>query len=183
MTIEIPAGTWNLDPSHSEVGFTVRHAGISKVRGKFDSFSATLVIPENGVGATATASIEAASFNSGNADRDAHVRSADFFDVETYPTLNFEATSVKGDEDGVVVTGDLTIRGITKEVRLDVEVNGVARDAFGLFRAGAETKTVISRKEFGLTWNAALEAGGVLVSDKVTIELDLSFVLEEKAAE
>lgn len=169
-------GTWTLDTSHSEVGFTVRHAGISKVRGKFTQVEGALTVGASLAETTVTATIAADSFDSGDANRDGHVRGADFFDVEQFPTLVFTSTSVSGSNEDFELTGELTIRGITKTVTLNGEFNGVAVDPFGATRAGFEAKTVISRKEFGLTWNAALEAGGVLVSDKVTITLDVAFV-------
>lgn len=169
-------GTWNLDTSHSTVGFTVRHAGISKVRGQFTDVEGTLTLGETLADSSVSATIQAASFNSGDENRDGHVRSADFFDVETFPTLSFVSSAITGDEEDFELTGELTIRGISKTVTFKGEFNGVAVDPFGATRAGFEAKTVISRKEFGLTWNAALEAGGVLVSDKVTITLDVAFV-------
>ena len=169
-------GTWNLDPTHSSAGFTVRHAGISKVRGQFTELEGTLVLGETLADSSVTATIQAASFSSGDANRDAHVRGADFFDVEVFPTLSFASSTVSVDEDDFELTGTLTIRGVAKPVTFKGEFNGVAVDPFGATRAGFEAKTVISRKEFGLTWNAALEAGGVLVSDKVTITLDVAFV-------
>lgn len=173
--LNIPAGTWNLDISHSEVGFIVRHAGISKVRGKFGLAEATVVVDDE-LDAKLSATIDATSFDSGNADRDGHVRSGDFLDVENHPTITFVSNTVEPRGNGFIVTGDLTIRGVSKTVDLYTEVSGVATDPFSNVRAGVEAKTTISRKEFGLTWNAALEAGGVLVSDKVVIELDLSFI-------
>lgn len=181
-SLEIPAGIWNADSTHSEISFTVRHAGISKVRGGFTDFTAQTVIGTEVNEISVISDIATASFDSGNEGRDGHIKSADFFDVEKFPKLTFASTSLT-EADGVfTLHGDLTVKEVTKSVALAVEFNGVARDPFGLFRAGLEATTVISRKEFGLTWNAALEAGGVLVSDKVTIELDLSFILEEIAA-
>lgn len=175
-SVGLTQGTWTLDPVHSEAGFVVRHAGISKVRGRFNTVTATLELGENLEDAKVTANIVADSFTSGNADRDAHVRSADFFEVETHPELTFVSTSVSGDGEDFEMTGDLTMRGVTKEVTFKGEFSGVAVDAFGATRAGFDAKTVISRKEFGMTWNAALEAGGVMVSDKVTINLEAAFV-------
>ncbi|ALE07214.1 polyisoprenoid-binding protein [Arthrobacter sp. ERGS1:01] len=175
-TVGLSQGTWTIDASHSTVGFTVRHAGISKVRGQFTELEGALTLGETLADSAVTATIQAASFNSGDANRDGHVRSADFFDVETFPTLTFVSSAVSGTEDDFELTGELTIRGISKTVTFTGEFNGVAVDPFGATRAGFEAKTVISRKEFGLTWNAALEAGGVLVSDKVTIALDVAFV-------
>ncbi|MDJ0311785.1 YceI family protein [Arthrobacter sp. H35-D1] len=169
-------GTWNFDATHSEVGFMVRHAGISKVRGKFTDLEATLALGETVADSSVTATIQADSFNSGDVNRDGHVRGADFFDVETFPTLGFVSSTIAGDAESFEMTGELTIRGISKSVTFKGEFNGVAVDPFGATRAGFEASTVISRKDFGLTWNAALEAGGVLVSDKVTITLDVAFV-------
>jgi polyisoprenoid-binding protein YceI len=169
-------GTWNFDGAHSEVGFTVRHAGISKVRGNFDTVDATLQVGPSLQDSKVTATIKTESFNSNDENRDAHVRGGDFFDVEQFPEMTFESKRVEGAGETYKLIGDLTIRGITKEVVIDTEFNGVAVDPFGATRAGFSGQTVISRKEFGLTWNAALEAGGVLVGDKVTINLDAAFV-------
>lgn len=175
----IPAGHWTADASHSTVGFVVRHAGISKVRGAFKDFSATVTTGENLSETVVEAVLKADSFDSGDTNRDGHVKSADFFDVEKFPELTFRSTGLKQAGSEFTLEGDLTIKGITRPVVFDVEFNGVARDPFGAFRAGLEGKAVISRKEFGITWNAALETGGLLVSDKVTITLDLEFVLDE----
>ncbi|MFZ3414912.1 YceI family protein [Arthrobacter sp. 3Tela_A] len=172
----LTAGTWNLDSSHSEVGFTVRHAGISKVRGNFDKVNAVLEVGQDLSDSKISAEIDAASFNSNDANRDAHVKGADFFDVEQFPELRFTATGIEGSGETYKLTGDLTIKGTTRPVTLDVEFNGVAVDPFGATRAGFAGTTAISRKEFGLTWNAALETGGVLVGDKVTINVDVAFV-------
>lgn len=180
-SLEIPAGVWNADNSHSEISFIVRHAGISKVRGKFTDFTAQAIVGSELNEISVTSEISTASFDSGNEGRDGHVKSADFFDVEEFPKITFVSTSLTGEDGELTLHGDLTIKGITKSVTLATEFNGVARDPFGLFRAGLEAKTVISRKEFGITWNAGLETGGVLVGDKVTIELDLSFILDEAA--
>ena len=169
-------GIWNLDASHSTVGFVVRHAGISKVRGQFTEVAGELTLGETLSDSSVTATIQAASFSSGDEGRDGHVKSADFFDVESFPTLSFASSTISGDTEDFELAGELTIRGISKPVTFKGEFNGVAVDPFGATRAGFEAKTVISRKEFGLTWNAALEAGGVLVSDKVTITLDVAFV-------
>ncbi|MFC8304450.1 YceI family protein [Specibacter sp. NPDC057265] len=179
ITIEstgLAQGTWNLDASHSTVGFVVRHAGISKVRGQFTDIAGELTLGATLSDSSVTATIQAASFNSGDAGRDGHVKGADFLDVETFPTLTFSSTGISGDSEDFELTGELTIHGVTQTVTFKGEFNGVAVDPFGATRAGFEAKTVISRKEFGLTWNAALEAGGVLVSDKVTITLDVAFV-------
>ncbi len=175
-TIEIPgykAGTWVLDPSHSEVRFTVRHMMISKVRGVFAVKSATIVAPENPLEASVTATVDASSLNTGDEGRDGHLRSADFFDVETYPSIDFASTGVRIEGGDFLVDGDLTIHGVTKPVTFEVEFGGFGTDPWGNYKAGATAKTVINREDFGLTWNAALETGGVLVGKDVTIELDL----------
>ncbi|GAA1817104.1 YceI family protein [Nesterenkonia flava] len=178
MAATLTPGTWILDAAHSEIGLTVRHAGISKVRAIFEEASATLNVGQDGA-ADVNATVKAASFNSKNADRDAHVRGEDFLDSEKNPDLTFVATGVTPAAEEFQVTGDLSIRGVTKQVTFDVEFGGQAVDPFGATRAGFSASAVISRKEFGLTWNAALEAGGVLVGDKVTLDLEVAFVLQQ----
>ncbi|WP_026533603.1 YceI family protein [Arthrobacter sp. H14] len=176
-TIELTPGTWTLDQAHTEVGFSVRHAGISKVRGQFTEADATLVVGESVDSSSVEATVKTASFDSNDNNRDAHVKGADFFDVEQFPHMTFKATQVQGTPENFRVSGDLTIKEATKPVTFDVEFGGVAVDPFGATRAGFSASTQISRKEFGMTWNAALEAGGVLVGDKVTITVDSAFVL------
>jgi polyisoprenoid-binding protein YceI len=172
----LTTGTWTIDPAHSEAGFAVRHAGISKVRGTIPIAATALVVADRLTDSTVTASLDAAGVSTGDANRDGHVRSADFFDVESFPTWTFTSTAVRGEGPDLVVVGDLTIHGVTRSTELKVTYNGTAVDPFGKTRVGFEASTTISRKDFGLTWNAALEAGGVLVGDKVTIDLDLSAV-------
>jgi len=172
----VTTGTWTLDPSHSEIGFTVRHAGISKVRGQFTDAAATLDLAENVTDSKVNASIKTASFDSGDANRDGHVRGEDFFDVEKFPEISFVSNAIVPKGDAYELQGDLTIKGVTRPVALETELNGVAVDPFGNTRAGLTAETTISRKDFGLTWNAVLEAGGVLVSDKVAINLELAFI-------
>ncbi|WP_394278139.1 YceI family protein [Microbacterium sp.] len=174
--VEIPgykAGTWVLDASHSEVGFVVRHMMISKVRGHFNIKEATLTAPENPLEATLTATVDAASLDTKDEGRDNHLRSADFFDVENYPTITFVSTGIRLEGGDFLVDGDLTIKDVTKPVTFDVDFGGFGTDPWGNYKAGATAKTVINREDFGLTWNAALETGGVLVGKDVTIELDL----------
>lgn len=173
---EVPAGVWAVDPSHSELGFTVRHAGISKVKGKFTDFEAKVVANEDFSETSVTATAQANSFNSGDEGRDGHVKSADFFDVENFLVLTFESTNLVRKGSDFKLEGNLTIKGVTKPVVFDVEFNGVAVDPFGNTRAGLSATTKISRKEFGLTWNAVLETGGLLVADSVKIDLELSFI-------
>lgn len=172
--LTIPAaGTYVLDQAHKRVGFVARHMMVSKVRGQFAEATATITIAENPLDSSVTATIQASSIETGQADRDAHLRSGDFLDVETYPTLEFRSTGVKshsGNE--FVLTGDLTIRGVTRPVELDVEFEGVGRSPFGQEIFGFTATTEIDREDFGLTWNVALETGGVLVGKKVKIEIE-----------
>jgi polyisoprenoid-binding protein YceI len=172
------SGTYNLDPSHSRVGFVTRHAMIAKVRGAFNDVTGTASI--NGADPAASSlevTIQTDSVDTRDANRDGHLASPDFFDAATFPTITFVGTgfAITGD-DTVEVTGDLTIKGITKSVTVPFEFGGVATDPFGNSRAGFEGVIVVNRKDWGLTWNAALETGGVLVADKVTLELEVSAV-------
>lgn len=170
----IPAATYSLDTSHSEVAFTIRHAGIAKVRGRFTDFAGEIVVAENLAESTANVTIQASSVDTGNEQRDGHLRTADFFSVETTPEWTFTSTGVSGSGEEFVVTGDLTINGITKPVELETEFNGANKDAYGVDRVGFSATTEISRTDFGITWNAPLEAGGVLLGDKVKIFLEIS---------
>lgn len=173
-------GTWTLDMAHSEIGLTVRHAGISKVRAVFEDADAKLTVAQDGT-SSVEAAVKVASFNSKNADRDAHVRGEDFLDVENHPELTFVARDFTPAGEEFELTGDLTLCGETRPVTFDVEYGGQAVDPFGATRAGFSASAAISRKEFGLTWNAALEAGGMLVGDKVSLDLEVAFVLDQDA--
>ena len=175
-TVDVPgykAGTWVLDPSHSEVTFSLRHMMISKVRGEFGLKSATIVAPANPLEATVTASVDATSIDTNDENRDTHLRSTDFYDVETYPTIDFVSTGVRYEKGDFLVDGDLTMHGVTKPVTFTLEFGGFGTDPYGNYKAGATATTVINREDFGLTWNAALETGGVLVGKDVTITIDL----------
>lgn len=170
-------GTWTIDPSHTRLGFEARHAMVTKVRGSFEDVAGTLVIDAaNPSGSTASVAVQLASVSTGSADRDAHLRSPDFFDVEVNKEMTFASTAVKQDGDEFVMVGDLTIKGVTRTIELQLVPTGVVTDPFGNTRAGFEGTSELSRKEFGLTWNVALEAGGVLVSDKIKIQLDVAAV-------
>ena len=171
-------GTWQIDPSHSTIGFVARHAMVAKVRGHFTDVTGTLTLDgANPAASSASLTIVASSFTTGSDDRDNHVKSADFLDVEQFPTLSFVSTGVKQkDDDEFIVTGDLTIHGVTKSVDVKFELQGVSKDPWGGTRIGFEGKAEISRKEFGLVWNVALETGGVLVGDTIKIELDVEAV-------
>ena len=170
-TTEIVAGTWTIDPSHSEVGFTVRHL-MTKVRGNFESFEGTVTTGETLADTAATASIDLNSVNTRDAQRDGHLRSGDFFDTENNGPMTFTSTSFNGE----TATGELTIKGVTKPVELDVEFLGIDTDAYGNTRIGFEATTEISRKEFGIDFNVPLDSGKLLVGDKVSIELSIQAI-------
>ncbi len=171
-------GTYALDPTHSRIGFVARHAMVTKVRGSFDEFEGSGNFDsEHPEHSQLQLTIQAASIDTRNEDRDAHLRSNDFFDMETYPTITFVSTAVEAvGDDGYRVTGDLTIKGVTKPVTVDFDYTGTAVDPFGNHRLGFEGRTTVNRKDWGVNWNAVLEAGGVLVSDKVILELDVSAI-------
>ncbi|HQR79731.1 MAG TPA: YceI family protein [Actinomycetota bacterium] len=170
------SGTWTLDPAHTRIGFSARHAMVTKVRGSFTDFTGSLTLDAaNPANSKATLTAQLASVDTGSPDRDAHLVSADFFDVANFPAMTFESTTVKQtDDDEFVLVGELTIKDVTRPVEIEVELDGVVTDPFGNIRAGFEGEAEISRKDFGLTWNVALDAGGVLVSDKIKIQLDVS---------
>jgi polyisoprenoid-binding protein YceI len=173
----LTAGTWAIDPSHTEASFTVRHAGISKVRGTVAVTSGTITVAEDLTLSGVTATLDPSTIATGDANRDGHLKgSTDFFDLEKFGEWTFASTSVAADGEDYVVTGELTINGVTKTVELATEFGGAATDPFGNQRAGFSASVTVSRKEFGITWNAALEAGGVLVSDKVVITLEVSAI-------
>lgn len=178
-TTQTSVSTWNLDPAHSSAAFKVKHMMISNVKGQFGKLAGTLSLDEQNIAnSRVEASIDAASITTGDEQRDAHLRSAEFFDAEKFPTLTFKSTRVvsKGDEE-LVVAGDLTIHGITRNVEFQVEgPTAPAKDPWGKTRVGLSAATKINRKDFGLTWNATLETGGILVGDDVSITLDLQFV-------
>lgn len=163
---------WTFDPAHSQIQFSVKHMGISTVRGTFGQFTGSIE-DDNGVVKHVTVDIDVASLDTGNGQRDDHLRSPDFFDVAAFPKATFVLTAFDRNGDDVTATGDLTIRGITKPVTLKGEVGGPAKDPWGNQKVSAELETKISRKEWGLVWNVALEAGGVLVSDEVKLRIDV----------
>ena len=175
-TLQQLDGTYVIDPAHSQLGFVARHAMVTKVRGTFSEFEGTATTGPDLQGAQIELTAQVASVDTRNADRDGHLKTGDFFEVETFPTLTFRSTAVEAaDADTLRVTGDLTVKDVTKPVTIDFEFNGAATDPFGASRVGFSATTEISRKEFGLTWNAALEAGGVLVSDEVKILIEAEF--------
>lgn len=176
--------TWQIDSAHSGIHFSVRHLVIAKVRGQFSRWTGALTVPDGDFSkATVDVTIDATSIDTGVADRDAHLKSADFFDVATFPELTFRGRRVEprgGDRFALV--GDLTIRGVSRGVTLDVDSAGQTKDPWGNVRAGFSARAVIDRKEFGLTWNQALEAGGVMVGDRVEIEIEIEAVRQQATA-
>lgn len=171
-------GTWALDPEHSRLGFSTRHAMVTKVRGAFNDVSGTAVLDvEDWSRSHVEVRIAVASVDTRSAKRDEHLRSSDFFDAQHHPTIEFVSTTLdEVDEDRFIVTGDLTIRGITRSISVPLELLGVDTDPFGQLRAGLEGSRRIDRKDWGVSWNAALDSGGVLVSDKITLEFELSLI-------
>ena len=168
-------GTWTVDPAHSEVGFTVRHLGLSKVRGRFNRFTASAEISDPTTASSVQASIELSSVDTNNADRDGHLQSGDFFNAETNPQMTFVSTSV-GDD---TLAGDLTINGITKRVELDLEFHGVTVDGYGTTRAGFSAEGQIKRSDFGIDFNMPIGMDGMLISDKVNISLEIQLTPNE----
>ncbi|GAA3550105.1 YceI family protein [Nocardioides daeguensis] len=170
-------GDYTLDTAHSRLGFVARHAVVTKVRGQFTDWNATAHIDTaNPAASSVTVSINPASVSTGSADRDGHLVSPDFFDTAAFPEWKFVSTDVSRDGDEWTITGDLTIKGVTKPVTIEFEENGSAKDPFGNVRVGFEGDVTINRKDWGLTWNAALETGGVLVSEKIKLEFDISAI-------
>jgi polyisoprenoid-binding protein YceI len=171
-------GTWTLDPTHSEVTFSVKHLAISKVRGTFERFTAAIVTAEDPTKSTVEASIEVASVNTNQKDRDNHLRTNDFFKADEFPNITFTSGSVVLDGDDITVVGDLTLRGVTKSVTLTGEFGGIVTDGYGQTKAGFTASTKINRHDYGVSWNAALEAGGFTLGDQVSINFELQFTLQ-----
>jgi polyisoprenoid-binding protein YceI len=172
------AGTWSIDPVHSEVGFAVRHMMVSKVRGKFTKFSGTLVTAASPQESTVTAEIDLASIDTGAQQRDDHIRSADFFEVETYPTMTYTSSSIRQDGDDFILDGELTLKGVTKSVPLKLELNGFGPDPFGGTRAGFTATGEINRRDFNVNFSAPMQNGGVVVADKISLHLEIEAVLD-----
>ncbi len=172
------SGDWTIDAAHSRIGFVARHAMVTKVRGNFNDFEGSGTIDaEDFSKSSVTLTIKAASIDTRNEQRDGHLRSNDFFNMEQYPEITFVSTGVtKTSDTSLEVTGDLTVKGTTNSVTVPFEFEGTATDPMGNDRAGFEGSTVINRKDFGVTWNAALETGGVMVSDKITLEFEISAI-------
>jgi polyisoprenoid-binding protein YceI len=172
-----PATIWKLDPSHTSVEFSVKHLMISTVKGRFADVEGTVTVPGDDVGdATVEVVIKAASIDTRNEQRDGHLRSADFFDAENFPTLTFTSTAIAGTKEELTLTGDLTIRGVTKSVTLAATFEGQGKDPWGGTRMGFSASGKFDRRDFGLVWNQALEAGGVMVSNDVKLHIDAQLI-------
>jgi polyisoprenoid-binding protein YceI len=181
-TISIPgyvAGTWDIDTSHSDVSFTIRHMMVSKVRGRFGAFTGEIVTGENLADSSVVTTIDATSIDTNNEQRDGHIRSADFFDVENHPQWTFRSTGLRVDDGDLALDGELTIKGVTRPVTLALEVNGFGPDAWGGTRAGFSASTTIDRNDFGVDIKLPLDGGGVVVGDKVQINLEIEGVLRQ----
>jgi polyisoprenoid-binding protein YceI len=178
------AGTWDIDPVHSEVSFVVRHMVVSKVRGRFDKFEGVIVTGENPLESSVEASVEAGSINTNQEQRDAHVRSADFLDVDNHPQITFRSLAVRPAGDQFLVDGDLTIRGVTKPITLELEVNGFSPDPFGGTRVGFSATTEINRNDFEVSYNGPIPGAdnAMVLSEKVTLNIEVEAVLRQDAS-
>jgi len=180
--VQIPgyvAGTWDLDPVHSTIGFVVRHLMVSKVRGKFSTFEVQVVTAPNPLESTVAATVDLSSVDTGNETRDSDLRSTNFFDVQTHPMMTFVSTRIEPDGDSFRVTGDLTIRGVTKPVTLTAEINGFGPDPYGGTRAGFSATGELNRSDFGVSFNAPVP-GGVMISENVRLEIEAEAVLRKE---
>jgi polyisoprenoid-binding protein YceI len=181
--IQAPAaGTWAIDPTHTTVEFIGRHLVFTKVRGRFTGVSGAVTVADDPNASSVEITLDAASITTGTPDRDAHLKSADFFDVESYPEITFKSTSVEWKGHEGTVTGDLTVRGVSKPITLDVDLTGVVTDPWGGDRAVFSASGEVDREDWGLTWNMALESGGVLVSKKIRFEIETELVLQKPDA-
>src|SRR5262245_39188262 len=180
--IEIPgylAGTWTIDPVHSDVAFTARHMMVSKVRGHFTRVEGGIVTGADPLASTVTASIDLDSIDTNNAQRDDDLRSSNFFEVDKYPKMTYRSTGVRHSEDGFDIDGELTLHGVTREVTLALDVNGFTRDPYGGTRAGFSATAEINRQDFGITTNITMDGGGVVISDKIQIFIEIEAILSQ----
>lgn len=173
---QLTAGTWNVDGSHSTIGFTARHLMVTKVRGRFADFAGTITVGDDPLHSTVEATVQIASVSTGDNGRDDHLRSPDFFDAANFPTMTLVSTGVRAAGSDFQLDTELTIKGVTRPVTFDLEFDGVAGDPWGGTRVGFTAEADVNRKDWGLEWNVALEAGGVLVGEKVKIQLDIQAV-------
>lgn len=181
-TAPIPSGTWTIDPSHSEVAFSVRHLAVAKVKGTFETFEGAVTIAEDPLQSSVTASVDLSSINTRDEQRDGHLRSGDFFDVETHPQMTFTSTSVTPAGDDYKVVGELTVKDVTRTVELDLEFNGVGPDPWGGTRAGFSAQTELSRKDFGIDFQIPMDGGGVVIGDKIKVFLEVEAALQAEPA-
>ncbi len=182
-TVEIPgyvAGTWDIDPVHSHIGFMARHLMVSKVRGNFTKFEGQIVTAEDPLQSSATATIDTTSFDTSNEQRNNDIKGENFLDVANHPTMTYRSTGVRTEGDEIIVDGDLTIRGITRPVALTVEVNGFGPDPYGGTRAGFSATGEINRADYGITANMALPTGGVMVSEKIQLTIEVEATLKKE---
>jgi len=170
------AATWTIDPVHSEVGFSVRHMMVSKVRGRFTRFNGQLVTAEDPTQSSVTAEIDLSSINTGQEQRDEHIKSADFFEVETYPTMTYRSIGIKVEDGEYVLEGDLTLKGVTRAVPLKLELQGFGPDAYGGYRAGFTATGELNRRDFNVNFNAPMANGGVVVADKIQLHFEIEAV-------
>ncbi|GAB7192969.1 YceI family protein [Kineococcus sp. NUM-3379] len=181
-TVEVPgylAGTWAIDPVHSEVSFTVRHMAVSKVRGRFGDVSGTVVTTADLTGSSVTATIAMASLTTFNDARDEHLRTSDFFDVAGHPEMTYRSTGLRSGDGEFLLDGELTLKGVTRPVTLRLEVSGFGPDAYGGIRAGFSATGSLNRRDFGVDFDARLETGGLVVADRVDLQLDIEAVLQD----
>jgi polyisoprenoid-binding protein YceI len=184
-TVEIPgyiAGTWTTDPVHSNVSFTVRHMMVSKVRGRFSRFEGEIVTAPNPLDSRVTATIDLDSIDTGNPQRDDDMRSANYLEIETHPEMTFRSTGIRQVGDRFAVEGELSLHGVTRPVELELEVNGFTKDPFGGTRSGFSARTEIDRRDFGITTNMPMDGGGVVVGEKIQINIEIEAVLKEEAS-
>jgi polyisoprenoid-binding protein YceI len=170
------AATWNIDTVHSEVGFSVRHMMVSKVRGRFTKFSGQLVTADDPLQSSVTAEIDLTSINTGQEQRDQHIQSADFFEVETYPTMTYTSTGIRVEDGEYILDGDLTLKGVTKNVPLRLELQGFGEDPYGGYRAGFTATGEINRRDFNVNFNAPMQNGGAIVADKIQLHLEIEAI-------
>lgn len=173
---DLTPGVWNVDASHSTIGFVARHLMISKVRGRFGAFTGTLTVADDALASKVEATVEIGSVTTGDDTRDTHLKSPDFFDVENFPNMTLVSKGIDKDGSDYVLNTDLTIKGVTKPVDFELEFDGVSPDPWGGTRAGFSAEAEVNRKDWGLEWNMALEAGGVVVGEKVKIQLEIQAV-------
>jgi len=180
--VEIPgyiAGTWRIDPVHSDVAFTVRHMMVSKVRGHFTRFEGELVLAPDPLASTVSATIDLTSIDTNNPQRDDDLRSANFLEIQTHPTMTYRSTGIRHSEDGFDIDGELSLHGVTRQVPLALDVNGFTRDPFGGTRAGFSATTELNRQDFGITTNIPMDGGGVVIGDRIQLFIEIEAVLSQ----